>query len=107
MNSANSETRNNTANSHRDQYPRRLALKLRQRRLLIGEMRIFSERGGAATPSGVMPAVSCTLRVTVASISDFPRLEIDARIDPGIGQVGNQRHDQADERKDVERGEHH
>src|SRR5580700_8073759 len=45
--------------------------------------------------------------VVLTSTSDLPRLEIDARIDPGIGQVGDQIHDQADEGENVEIGEHH
>src|SRR3984957_5658492 len=45
--------------------------------------------------------------VVLTSTSDLPRLEIDARIDPSIGQVGNQVHDQADEGENIEIGEHH
>src|SRR4029079_14793471 len=44
--------------------------------------------------------------VVLSFTSHLPRLEIDARIDPGIGEVGDQVHDQADEREDVEIGEH-
>src|SRR6202011_3625912 len=72
-----------------------------------GETRIPPARGGAATPSGVTPPVSCTLGVIVASISDFPGLEIDARIDPSISEIGDQIYDEPDQRKNVERGEHH
>ena len=42
-----------------------------------------------------------------SSTSDLPRLEIDARIDPGVGEVGDQVHHQPDQREDVERREHH
>src|SRR5262245_908299 len=40
-----------------------------------------------------------------ASTSDLSRLEVDARIDPRVSQIGNQIHDHADQRKYVERGE--
>src|ERR1019366_9822487 len=43
----------------------------------------------------------------LTSNSHLPRLEIDARIDPGVGQIGNQIHDEADEGEDVEVGEHY
>src|SRR5437763_12399423 len=73
----------------------------------MGEMRIAPVRGGAATPSGVTPPLSATLRVTDASNSDLPSFEIDARIDPRIGEIGDQVHEQPDQRKNVKRGEHH
>src|SRR4029077_9081920 len=38
--------------------------------------------------------------------SHLSRFEIDARIDPGVGEVGNQVHHEADEREDIEVGEH-
>ena len=38
--------------------------------------------------------------------SHLARLEIDARIDPGIGEVGDQVHDEADQGEDIEIGEH-
>src|SRR5688500_9612067 len=38
--------------------------------------------------------------------SDLAAFEIDARIDPGISEVGDQLHEQAKQRKDVERREH-
>ena len=41
-----------------------------------------------------------------ASTSDLPRLEVDTRIDPRVGQIGDQVHDHADEREDVKSGEH-
>src|SRR5580704_8387371 len=58
---------------------------------------------GAAGSRGPMSS----RMVVLSSTSDLPRLEIDARIDPGIGQVGDQIHDQADESENVEIGEHH
>src|ERR1700691_3609207 len=121
MNSANNEAINSTKNSQSDQNPRRLVLKFRQRRVLIGER---AERGGTAEgPSGpvgstsgmssgtvsrLAPGVSTVLSSSaLTSTSDLPRLEVDARIDPGVGQVGNQIHYQADEGENVEVGEHH
>src|ERR1700731_359411 len=120
MNSANSVTTNSTRKIHNDQKPRRLALKLYQRRMLIGDSwkrsRGARPRGPVGSLSGVHrglgaagsagPSASST-RVVFSSTSDLPRFEIDARIDPGIGQVGNQVNDQADEGKNVEVGEHH
>src|SRR5580704_1729907 len=120
MNSANSVTTNSTRKNHNDQKPRRLALKLYQRRMLIGDnsnrIRGASPSGPAGSTSGVIagsraagsrgPSMSSRM-VVLSSTSDLPRLEIDAGIDPGIDQVGNQIHDQADESKNVEIGEHH
>ncbi len=37
--------------------------------------------------------------------SDLPRLEIDARIDPGIGEVRDEIHDKAEQRENIEIGE--
>src|SRR4029077_8427017 len=59
---------------------------------------------GAAGSRGLPTSSSM---VVLTSTSDLPRLEIDARIDPGIGQVGYQIHDQADERENIKVGEHH
>src|SRR6202795_370711 len=120
MNSANSDSTNSTRKNHNDQWPRRLALKLYQRRMLIGDnskrIRGASPSGPAGSTSGVNagsgaagsrgPSTSSSM-VVLTSTSDLPRLEIDARIDPGISQVGNQIHDQADESENVEIGEHH
>ena len=39
------------------------------------------------------------------SFLNLPRLEIDARIDPGIGQVGNQIHHEAEQGENVDIGE--
>src|SRR6516164_643650 len=107
MNSANSETKNRTMNSHNDQKPRLLALKLRQRRALSGDSVSQCSSTGTPMPSGPTGAVSGACGLTRASTSHLPRLEIDPRIDPGIGQVGDQVHDQADQGEDVEIGEHH
>src|SRR5271169_4277090 len=38
--------------------------------------------------------------------SNLPRLEIDPRIDPSVGEVGEEIHDQADKGKDIERAKH-
>src|SRR6266404_7843685 len=42
-----------------------------------------------------------------SSTSHLPRLEVDARINPGVSEVGQQVHHQPDQRHDVERGEYH
>src|SRR6478752_9946094 len=106
MNSANSESKNSARKIHSDQYPRRLALKFCHRRRLIGEMEIQRRSGGTSRRSMPTAVVSGDLIPVFASISHLPRLEIDPRIDPGVGEVGDQVHDDADEREDVERGEH-
>src|ERR1700680_1959985 len=41
-----------------------------------------------------------------ASISHLPGLEVDARIDPGIGEIGDQIDHEADERQNIEVREH-
>src|SRR4249920_1816038 len=89
MNSANSDTMNIVIKSHSAQYPRRLALKFSQRRLLSGESAIARRVGGAASPIGDT-AISGGLMPARTSTSDLPRLEVDARIDPCVSQVGNQ-----------------
>src|ERR1700685_3391134 len=120
MNSANSDSTNNTRKNQKDQCPRRLALKLYQRRMLIGDnskrIRGASPSGPAGSRSGVSAGSGAagsrglpmsSRMVVLSSTSDLPRLEIDARIDPGVGQVGNQIHDQAGGRENIEIGEHH
>src|SRR6516225_962506 len=120
MNSANSETMNSTRNIQSDRKPRRLALKLRQRRALSGEN--SKPRAGPVTPIG--PAGSTSGRSSsrlsalagilifssassLISTSDLPRLKIDAGIDPGISEVGDQVHDQAEKSENIEVCEHH
>src|SRR5215210_981122 len=39
-------------------------------------------------------------------ISSLPRVEIDAGVDPRVGEVRDQVHGEADEREDVQVGEH-
>src|SRR6476646_6087836 len=106
MNSANREITKSVRKIHNAQYPRRLALKFSQRRLLSGEREIACVVGGASTPI-VETEISGGLMPVRASTSDLPRLEVDTRIDPRGGEVGNQIHDNADEREDVERREDH
>src|SRR5262249_34935213 len=106
INSANNETTNRVKKIHSDQYPRRLALKFCQRRLLSGESPIACPVGGAANPIGET-AVSGGLIPARASTSNLPRLEVDARIDPCVGEIGYQVHEHADERENIQRGEHH
>src|SRR6185437_6187236 len=99
MNSANREIRNIARNTHNDQYPRRSALKFSHRRLLLGDIfiqRRSADASGVAAASGLIPVR--------ASTSDRSRLEIDARVDPCVSQIGNQVNDHADQRKYVKRG---
>src|ERR1700730_5297289 len=106
MSSANSETTKSTRKIHSAQYPRRLALKLSQRRRLSGDKAQRWPSGRTARPIGDCAVVSGTSMTVRSSTSHLPRLEVDARIDPGVGEVGNQVHQQSDQRHDVERGEH-
>src|SRR5215471_5615328 len=94
MNSADSEITKSVRKIHSAQYPRRLALKFSQRRLLSGESDIAFIVGGASTPI-VDTEISGGLMPVRTSTSDLPRLEVDARIDPRVGEVGNQIHDNA------------
>src|SRR5215475_1284149 len=107
MNSANSETTNSTMKIQNAQWPRRFALKLSQRRRLSGESAKRCRSGGTPSPIGVCAVVSGTVMVVRSSTSYLPRLEVDARINPGIGEVGEEVHHQADQRHDVEGREHH
>src|SRR5262249_54466617 len=91
---------------HNDQWPRRLALKFSQRRLLSGDRLIARLDGGASTPI-VETAISGGLTPARASTSNLPRLEVDARIDPRVSEIGYQVHDHANERENIERGEYH
>src|SRR5580692_2416749 len=88
--------------------------------MLIGDnsrrIRGASPSGPAGSTSGVNAGSGAagsrgrpmsSLRGVLTSTSDLPRLEIDAWIDPGIGQVGNQIHHEADQGENVEIGEHH
>src|SRR6266545_3838557 len=63
--------------------------------------------GGSTSPIGETAVVSGVGAVVRASTSNLPGLEVDTRIDPGIGEVGDQIHREPDERKDIERCEHH
>src|SRR5688572_13358841 len=63
--------------------------------------------GTASPPPGDSDVVSGSLAPVRASTSDLPRLEIDPRIDPGIGEVRDQIHDEADQGENVEGGKHH
>src|ERR1700682_820478 len=88
--------------------------------MLIGDnskrIRGASPSGPAGSTSGVNagsgaagsrgPSMSSRM-VVLTSTSDLPRLEIDARVRPGIGQVGNQINDAADHGENVELGEYH
>src|SRR5471030_2851293 len=70
-------------------------------------MKIRCPTGGASRPATPTAAVSGDLMSVRASTSDLPRLKIDAWIDPGVREIGDQIHHYADQRKDIERGEHH
>src|SRR5215471_17642394 len=107
MNSANNDNTNNTMKIQNAQWPRRMALKLCQRRRLSGESAKRCRSGGTASPIGACAVVSGTSMVVRSSNSHLPRLEVDARINPGVGEVGQKVHHQPDQRHDVERGEYH
>src|SRR5262249_12047815 len=107
INSANSDTTNIVRKIHNAQYPRRLALKFSHRRLLRGESPIGFPVGGAASPIGDTAAVSGGAMPVRTSTSNLPRLEIDPRIDPRVSEVRDQVHHHSDERKNIQRGEHH
>src|ERR1700731_2599999 len=107
MNSANSEATNKTRKIQNAPYPRRFALKLRHRRALSGDIAKRWPSGRTASPIGDCAVVSGTSMVVRSSTSDLSRLEVDARIHPGIGEVGQQIHQQPDQRQDVKRCEHH
>src|SRR5580704_8924334 len=55
---------------------------------------------GAPAAPAVANSILLAARV-LSSTSHLSRLEIDAWIDPGVGQIGNQIHDEADECKNV------
>src|ERR687887_99358 len=107
MNSANSEMTNSTRKIQKAQWPRRLALKLCQRRRLSGESANRCRSGGTPSPIGVCAVVSGTLMVVRSSSSHLPRLEIDARINPRIREIREEVHHEPDQRHDVKRGENH
>src|SRR5580704_17423179 len=119
MNSASSEITNSTRKIHNDQKPRLFVLKLRQRRSLSGEnskprgiaVRPIGPAGSASglSSSGMPGPISAStlLGRVLTSTSHLSRFEIDARIDPGIGEVGNQIYDEANQRENIEIGEHH
>src|SRR6516164_8636310 len=98
MNSANSESTNNTMKIQNAQWPRRLALKLCQRRRLSGDSAKRCPSGGTASPIGACAVVSGTAMLVRSSTSHLPRLEVDAWIHPGVGEIGQQIHHQTYER---------
>src|SRR6476660_9325286 len=90
--SANSDSPNSTRKIHSDQKPRRLRLKLASRRWLIGDRTMNFLRGGCVWPGAgsVVASAFLSSRSSIfASTSDLARLEIDARIDPRVGEVGD------------------
>src|SRR5215469_6329426 len=103
MNSANSVTVKSTRKIHSAQKPRRLARKFSQRRRLIGDS-VKRRRSGLAKGSGAGTRAWAGVRW---SISDLPGLKVDARIDPRVGEIGNQVHHESQQREQIERGEHH
>ena len=72
---------------------------------------VGSEFGRLSLPGhdgrGGLASLPTAVGWVLTSTSHLPRFEIDARVDPGIGQVGDQIHDESDKREDVEIGEHH
>src|SRR5262245_41254880 len=107
MKYANSESKDNTMNIQNAQTPSRLALKLSQRRRLSGESANRCRSGGTASPIGACAVVSGTVMVVRSSSSHLPGLEVDARINPGVGEVRQQVHQQPDQRQNVKRGEYY
>src|SRR3954447_4818010 len=97
MNSAPRVTKNRTRKIQSDQYPRRFLLKFSQRRRLIGDSATTLCSGGTASPIGDCGVVSGTSIAVRSSTSNLTRLEVDARIDPGIGEVGDQVHHEPDQ----------
>src|SRR3984893_743815 len=63
--------------------------------------------GGATIPGSGGGAGSGASMAVRSSTSDLPGLEVDARIDPGIGEVGDQVHHEPEQGEDKERREHH
>src|SRR5579871_5820688 len=64
-------------------------------------------RTGISTGPPVAVLIGVSLNGVRASTSHLPRLEIDARIDPSIAQIGDQVHGETDQREDVKIGEYH
>src|SRR5262245_12317124 len=62
-------------------------------------------KAGAAAPSGVDGGVAgvCAVR---ASMSDLPRLEVDAWIDPGVGEIGDQLQQQSEQGENIKVGKY-
>src|SRR4051812_39763503 len=63
--------------------------------------------GGTSIPITPIAVASGVRSLVRASISNLPRLEIDARVDPGIGEVRNQVHGKTDQRENIKIGEYH
>src|ERR1700760_1919283 len=116
MNSEKSVTPNNTRKIHNAQSPRRLVAKFCQRLLLRGDS--AKRLGRGSTPSGPVGSASGVGRSAAdGGVSFLPRgwvltstshlsgFEVDTWIDPRIGEIGDQAHDQPDQRKDVKIGE--
>ena len=105
INSAQSERMNSVMKIQKDQKPRRLRLKLSKRRRLMGESfkKPFCSRTGAR---GAEDALVNSGEGAVL-ISHLPRFKIDARIDPCVGEVGEQIHHEAEQRKNIEIGKDH
>src|SRR5262245_16064964 len=109
MNSANSDSTNKIEKIHSETYPRRLDLKFCQRRRFRGESFSGRPSGSTARPVGVIAVVSGVSSVSSevrASMSGLADRKVDARVDQCIGQIGDQVHDQPQQREDVEVGKH-
>src|SRR5882757_6143251 len=107
MHSANSDRMKSVRKIHSAQKPRRLALKFCQRRRLIGDGASRRTIGGTTMPEGGGVTGADASMVVRSSTSDLPGLEVDARIDPGIGEVGDQVHHQPEQREYIECREYH
>src|SRR3977135_2867721 len=59
------------------------------------------------SPAGLIMGASGSWSRIPAATSPLPGFEIDARIDPRISEIRDQVNDQADQRENIEIGEHH
>src|SRR5262245_19270327 len=102
MNSPNSDAPNSARKIHSDQNPRRLRRNARRRRWLIGDS--DHNRGGGWIAAGAGAIVSNAAGFTRSSslastASDLAGRKIDPRIDPGVGEIGDEVDHQPDQRE--------
>src|SRR5579872_3841972 len=97
MNSANRVMPKSARKIHSDQNPRRLARKLRSRRRTSGLSLMPSTR---LSSEGVASGAATTAL-------DLSTLKIDPRIGHDVHEIADQVEQQAEQREEVERTEHH